>query len=99
MTVHKNPAIALFALFSFACSDSGNVSCSGTMIKVPEGQGFTVPELMAHAAAMGMTQKEAETLIYLEGLSPQATLGAGETLCLDGRPDLKRIANPRKTCC
>jgi hypothetical protein len=41
---------------------------------------------MAHAAAMGMTQEEAETLIYLEGLSPSATLNAGESLCLDDRP-------------
>ena len=58
------------------------------MITVPQnGSGFTVPQLMAHASAMGMSQQEAETLIYLEGISPQATLQPGETVCLDGKPD------------
>ena len=63
--------------------------CSGTLITVPEdaGVGFSIPNLMAHASALGMTQQEAETLIYLEGLAPQATLQPGETICLDGRPD------------
>ena len=63
-------------------------ACAGTLITVPQnGSGFTVPQLMAHASAMGMRQQEAETLIYLEGISPQATLQPGETVCLDGKPD------------
>ena len=73
---------------SAACAPTGDAGCAGTPITVPEdGAGFTVPQLMAHAAAMGMTQQEAETLIYLEGISPQATLAPGETICLDGKPD------------
>jgi hypothetical protein len=34
---------------------------------------------MAHATAMGMTQQEAETLIYLEGITP-THLSAGESI-------------------
>lgn len=41
---------------------------------------------MAHATAMGMTQQEAETLIYLEGISVSTKIGPGETICIDGRP-------------
>ena len=70
------------------CTQVGDAGCTGTLITVPEkGAGFTVPQLMAHAASMGMTQREAETLIYLEGIGPQATLQPGETICLDGKPD------------
>lgn len=87
MKLRKSSTVVLCALLSFGCSNSGSDKCPGTLIEVPEGQGFTIPQLMAHAAAMGMTQEEAETLIYLEGLSPNATLDAGESLCLDGRPD------------
>ena len=87
MKLRKSSTVVLFALISFGCGNSGSDKCSGALIEVPEGQGFTVPQLMANAAAMGMTQEEAETLIYLEGLSPSATLNAGESLCLDGRPD------------
>ena len=69
-------------------SGSGGDACGGTLITVPEnGTGFTVPQLMAHASAMGMSQQQAETLIYLEGLSSQATLQPGDTICLDGKPD------------
>lgn len=81
---------ALIAVGLSGCDQEVSQTCSGTLIEVPEGgdgSGFTVPQLMAHASAMGMTQQEAETLIYLEGLSPQATLKAGERICLDGRPD------------
>ena len=42
---------------------------------------------MAHASAMGMNQQDAETLIYLERIAPQATLQPGERICLDGKPD------------
>lgn len=87
MMLCKSFILTFFPLIVVGCSNSGSEICSGTLIKVPEGQGFTVPQLMAHAAAMGMTQEEAETLIYLEGLSPNATLSAGQSLCLDGRPD------------
>ena len=87
MMLPKSCILTFFPLLVVGCSNSGSESCSGTLIEVPEGQGFTAPQLMAHAAAMGMTQEEAETLIYLEGLSPSATLAAGESLCLDGRPD------------
>ncbi|MBH1945483.1 hypothetical protein I5L01_14745 [Erythrobacter sp. YJ-T3-07] len=70
------------------CTQGGNAGCGGTLITVPQdGAGFTVPQLMAHATAMGMNQQEAQTLIYLEGISPQATLQPGETICLDGKPD------------
>ncbi len=46
-----------------------------------------MPQLMAHASAMGLNQQDAETLIYLEGISPQATLEPGRIICLDGKPD------------
>jgi hypothetical protein len=64
-------------------------ACGGTIVTVPEsgGEGYTIPQLMAQAAAIGMTTEEAQTLIYLEGLSPQATLEPGDTICLDGQPD------------
>lgn len=71
-----------------ACAAGDDAPCGGTLITVPEnGSGFTVPQLMAHASAMGMSQREAETLIYLEGISPQAKLKPGQTICLDGKPD------------
>ena len=80
-------SLAALALLG-ACTQAGEAGCAGTSITVPEtGSGFTVPQLMAHAASMGMTQQEAETLIYLEGIGPQATLEPGETICLDGKPD------------
>ena len=79
---------ALLAIIA-ACSASDEATCGGTLITVPEtgGEGFTISQLMAQAAAMGMTEQEAQTLIYLEGLSPQATLQPGDTICLDGQPD------------
>lgn len=40
---------------------------------------------MAHSAAMGMTQQEAETLLYLEGISPNDKLAPGESVCIDGK--------------
>ena len=82
-------AFALFLLT--ACSQTGGgATCAGTLLTVPagsNGQGATVPQLLAHASAMGLSQKDAETLIYLEGISPQATLRSGQTICLDGKPD------------
>lgn len=76
------------ALLVAACTAGGAASseCEGTFLTVPPG-GAGITQLMAHATAMGMTQREAETLIYLEGLNPQATLEAGATICLDGQPD------------
>jgi len=62
-------------------------SCSGFTITGSETKNtFTVQELMAHSAAMGMTQQEAETLIYLEGISPSTRIEPGETICIDGKP-------------
>ena len=86
------PAAAVLIAVLTACTpgadEGGGAVCGGTLITVPHnGSGFTVPQLMAHASAMGMSQQEAETLIYLEGISPQATLQPGETVCLDGKPD------------
>jgi hypothetical protein len=40
---------------------------------------------MAHSAAMGMSQEEAETLLFLEGISPNDKLAPGESVCLDGK--------------
>ena len=68
----------------------GGKQCHGTLLTVPrgaDGKGFTIPQLMTHASVMGLSQKDAETLIYLEGISPEATLKPGETICLDGKPD------------
>lgn len=69
------------------CKGDPESSCSGTVLRVPDGKGFTVPQLMAHASSMGMSQQEAETLIYLENISPQATVEGGSVICLDGKPD------------
>ena len=88
MATGRKIFLALIVVGLSGCGRDVSESCSGTLIEVPaDGSGFTVPQLMAHASAMGMTQQEAETLIYLEGLAPQATLKAGERICLDGRPD------------
>lgn len=62
-------------------------SCSGFEINSPQDTTFTVPQLMAHAAAMGMTQQEAETLIYLEGITSVTSVEGGSSLCIDGKPD------------
>ena len=82
-------AILLFPLLTLivsACTEPAG-SCSGFMVTSPTGDtAFTVPELMAHATALGMTQEEAETLIYLEGITSSATVESGGTLCIDGRP-------------
>lgn len=41
---------------------------------------------MAHWAAMGMTQEDAEALIYLERISPATKIEPGETICIDEKP-------------
>ena len=96
MSRRSAPAEAVLIATLTACTPQAGGSgggdrasgCAGTLITVPEnGSGFTVPQLMAHASAMGMNQQEAETLIYLEGIAPQATLQPGERICLDGKPD------------
>ncbi len=79
--------LAATALALAGCG-RGSDTCSGFAITGTSTQSsFTIPELMAHASAMGMTQAEAETLIYLEGITPNTRLEPGETLCIDGRPD------------
>lgn len=82
-------AIALacsLSTFLIACAGQES-SCSGFTITGSETKStFTVQELMAHSAAMGMTQQEAETLIYLEGISPSTRIEPGETICIDGKP-------------
>jgi len=62
--------------------------CHGLFLKGPavgdeDSQSFTINELMAHSAALGMTQEEAETLLYLKGISPNHKLAPGETLCIE----------------
>ena len=78
--------IGVLAMSACTGSQPAQSDCEGTVLTVPSG-GATIPQLMAHATAMGMTQREAETLIYLEGLNPQVTVEGGSTICLDGRPD------------
>lgn len=74
------------ALLLVAACTAGDKSCSGFEISSPRETSFTVPQLMAHATAMGMTQQEAETLIYLEGITSTTTVEGGGSLCIDGKP-------------
>lgn len=77
------PVMALIV----SCSQDGG-ACSGfTVTGTAEQSTFTIPRLMAHAAAMGLSQEEAEALIYLEGISPDTRIAPGETVCIDGTPD------------
>lgn len=85
--IEKLIMLTAIGLTLAGCGGDGD-TCSGFTVTGSATQSsFTVPELMAHASAMGMTQAEAETLIYLEGISPNTRLEPGETLCIDGRPD------------
>ena len=86
--------VLVAALLSSGCDTAGtDVSdqCNGILLTAPESKNdrgsFTVAELMAHSSAMGMTQRDAETLIYLEGLATSSTLRDGQALCVDGKPD------------
>lgn len=88
------PFVLAAALMSSGCDTADedvSAQCSGVLLTAPastnDGGSFTVAELMAHCSAMGMTQRDAETLIYLEGLATSSTLKAGESLCVDGKPD------------
>jgi hypothetical protein len=81
------PGLALAIVALSGCAPADEPQCSGTLITAPATGAMGTSQLMAHAAAMGMTQSEAQTLLYLEGISPQATLQPGESLCLDGTPD------------
>ena len=82
-------ALLPLALVLAGCGQGGeDEACKGPVLTASEGTaGASIAQLMAHSTAMGMTQQEAETLIYLEGLNPQATLKPGESICLDGTPD------------
>ena len=78
-------------LLAAACSEGEDSTCAGFLLSAPKAENagpgsFSVAQLMAHSAAMGMTQQEAETLLYLEGIFPSHTLAPGETLCVDGKP-------------
>ena len=84
--VGNRTLISSAALLLLAACVGENGKCSGFEISSSSGRSFTVPELMAHATAMGMTQQEAETLIYLEGISSATSLKPGDTLCIDGKP-------------
>lgn len=75
------------AILLASCSAQDS-ECAGFEVASASGDTtFTVPELMAHATAMGMTQQEAETLIYLEGITSTTTVKSGKALCIDGKPD------------
>lgn len=82
------PACALTAACT-AQSGGEEQACGGVLLSAPEdgASSFTVAQLMAQSAGMGMTRQEAETLLYLEGISPGSRLEPGESRCLDGRPD------------
>ena len=90
--IHKLiPVLATLVLFS-GC-DAGGDACSGFIITGSSTQtSFSVPELMSHATAMGMTQQEAETLIYLEGITPYTRIEPGKTICIDGKADQQKPA-------
>lgn len=78
--------IPFLALLVASCAEAGG-ACSGFEVTSADGDtSFTVSQLMTHAAAMGMTQQEAETLIYLEGITSSADIKAGDSLCIDGIP-------------
>lgn len=62
--------------------------CDGFLLRAAGGDRSVTPAvLVAHAAAMGMTQQETETLLYLEGISTTVVLREGQSICIDGRPD------------
>ena len=73
------------------CGSSGNPeqeSCAGFILQATEGdRSFSAADLVAYAAAMGMTQQETETLLYLEGVSSTVVLRDGQSICIDGKPD------------
>lgn len=86
MKLHLSKIIPAALLLATGCTATEQ-ECSGFEVEPMDGDGsFTVPELMAHATSMGMSQQEAETLIYLEGITPTAPLDADGPLCIDGRP-------------
>lgn len=86
MKLHLSIFIPAALLLTTGCTATEQ-ECSGFEVTSLDGDGsFTVPELMAHATSMGMTQQEAETLIYLEGITLTATVEADRPLCIDGRP-------------
>ena len=62
--------------------------CAGFVLRAIGGdRSFTAADLVAHAAAMGMSQRETETLLYLEGVPASVVLQEGQSICIDGRPD------------
>ncbi len=94
MTKVIAPPLSILAYLLLAACTAGEdatEACGGFRLSAPEGENtgsgsFSVAELMAHSAAMGMTQQEAETLLYLEGISPSDKLAPGEAICVDGKP-------------
>ena len=80
----------LSALIACGSSVSPAASeCGGFVLEATGGdRSFTPADLVAHASAMGMTQQETETLLYLEGISNTVVLREGQSICIDGRPDL-----------
>lgn len=82
---------AICATLLLGCGSSGgkgSEECGGFVLQATGGdRSFTPADLVAHAAAMGMTQQETETLLYLEGVSTTVVLSEGQSICIDGRPD------------
>ena len=82
---------AFCATLLLGCGSSegqGSEECGGFILRaMGEDRSFTPADLVAHAAAMGMTQQETETLLYLEGVSTTVVLREGQSICIDGRPD------------
>ncbi|MDG6078996.1 hypothetical protein E3U23_07300 [Erythrobacter litoralis] len=79
-------AFAIAILLAGCSVNEATADCNGTVLTVP-AEGASLPQVMAHATAMGMDRQEAETLLYLEGITPQASLEPGRTICLEGQPD------------
>lgn len=73
------------------CNPSGDTEqegCAGFVLRATGAdRSFTPADLVAHAAAMGMTEQETQTLLYLEGVSSTVVLREGQSICIDGKPD------------
>jgi hypothetical protein len=80
----KHLCCACTAAFLFGCGSSDvtkQEDCGRFALRAAGGdRSFTAADLVAHAAAMGMTQQETETLLYLEGVSPKR-----QSICIDAK--------------